>query len=419
MRIHSNDRPFKCSWPGCQRDFIQRSALTVHFRVHTGERPHECEHPGCDKAFSDSSSLARHRRIHTGKRPYKCHVASCLKTFCRKTTLTKHLKRNHGSSSPARGFDDSSRSGSYEPQTPISDPTTPSDYGDDDESYMVRSYPVTPKQKTYQLPSPQSEPQYRLRSTRMSRNAPGTWSAPSHIERNMEELRGHVQRCDPTETAYLTPPPQHPRHMREPMLTPMPEMVFSQGCQSADCPFTFPHQHTEGPYQPSAMFTPATYHSPSPQLSHASFTPSLDQLQPYSTPMMTSLSASSYYSAPLPQQEWIDPYVQPQPTSPLLRHRRASSASAIDMAAAGQVSNGLGITFDERPRRFSEFIDDFAVPPSPSFSNFRQRRMSSFSFPGLAALPQLTEQGSRGSFSSFITHHIDRMERDAESALPL
>ena len=43
-RIHSGIRPHVCEFPGCGKQFIQRSALTVHSRVHTGEKPHMCEH---------------------------------------------------------------------------------------------------------------------------------------------------------------------------------------------------------------------------------------------------------------------------------------------------------------------------------------------------------------------------------------
>lgn len=45
-RIHSGVRPHVCDYPNCGKQFIQRSALTVHSRVHTGEKPHMCERCG-------------------------------------------------------------------------------------------------------------------------------------------------------------------------------------------------------------------------------------------------------------------------------------------------------------------------------------------------------------------------------------
>ncbi|KAL4401909.1 RNA polymerase II transcription regulator [Malassezia pachydermatis] len=93
VRIHTQDRPYVCPFPNCDKRFIQKSALNVHINVHTGARPYVCTE--CFKAFADTSSLARHRRTHSGKRPYKCQVLGCGKEFCRRTTLTRHVKRVH------------------------------------------------------------------------------------------------------------------------------------------------------------------------------------------------------------------------------------------------------------------------------------------------------------------------------------
>lgn len=53
-RIHTGVRPHVCDYPNCGKQFIQRSALTVHQRVHTGEKPHMCER--CGKVSDQSHS---------------------------------------------------------------------------------------------------------------------------------------------------------------------------------------------------------------------------------------------------------------------------------------------------------------------------------------------------------------------------
>ncbi len=56
-RIHSGVRPHVCDYAGCGKQFIQRSALTVHQRVHTGEKPHMCER--CGKVSPSTSCILR------------------------------------------------------------------------------------------------------------------------------------------------------------------------------------------------------------------------------------------------------------------------------------------------------------------------------------------------------------------------
>lgn len=95
MRVHSGEKPHKCTFEGCDKSFSRLENLKIHLRSHTGERPYQCQCAGCPKAFSNSSDRAKHQRTHQDTKPYACTVAGCNKRYTDPSSLRKHQK-NHG-----------------------------------------------------------------------------------------------------------------------------------------------------------------------------------------------------------------------------------------------------------------------------------------------------------------------------------
>uniref|UniRef100_A0A4W5Q7U3 GLIS family zinc finger 3 n=1 Tax=Hucho hucho TaxID=62062 RepID=A0A4W5Q7U3_9TELE len=92
MRVHSGEKPNKCTFEGCQKAFSRLENLKIHQRSHTGEKPYQCQHPGCHKAFSNSSDRAKHQRTHLDTKPYACQIPGCGKRYTDPSSLRKHVK---------------------------------------------------------------------------------------------------------------------------------------------------------------------------------------------------------------------------------------------------------------------------------------------------------------------------------------
>ena len=64
-------------------------------RIHTGERPYKCTAPDCDAAFKEWKDMDRHRMCHDNNRPYACTAEGCEARFVKTNDLTRHFERNH------------------------------------------------------------------------------------------------------------------------------------------------------------------------------------------------------------------------------------------------------------------------------------------------------------------------------------
>ncbi|XP_059915894.1 zinc finger and BTB domain-containing protein 41 [Gadus macrocephalus] len=87
---HGGKRKWTC--PVCGKSVRERTTLKEHLRIHSGERPHLCSI--CGQSFRHGSSYRLHLRMHHDDKRYECE--ECGKTFIRHDHLTKHQKTHSG-----------------------------------------------------------------------------------------------------------------------------------------------------------------------------------------------------------------------------------------------------------------------------------------------------------------------------------
>ena len=92
----ATEKPFECSYDGCDRKYTSMGNLKTHMKAHEGKFSHQCDFDGCDKAFLSSYSLKVHRRVHTGEKPYACEEDGCDKSFNTLYRLNAHKRIHSG-----------------------------------------------------------------------------------------------------------------------------------------------------------------------------------------------------------------------------------------------------------------------------------------------------------------------------------
>lgn len=98
MRSHTNERPFACSEPDCDKTFPRKDHLQRHVKnAHSDpvvERTCTCDWRGCGKSFTSHGRLQRHKEAHESKF-YCTGYGSCNEAFRKEKALKAHIKSQH------------------------------------------------------------------------------------------------------------------------------------------------------------------------------------------------------------------------------------------------------------------------------------------------------------------------------------
>ena len=84
---------FQCS--DCERAFDRLAKLNLHLLTHTNERPFKCLYKGCECTFNRKQYLKTHELSHTDNpKPFRC--THCRKGFATDSSRKRHENKLHG-----------------------------------------------------------------------------------------------------------------------------------------------------------------------------------------------------------------------------------------------------------------------------------------------------------------------------------
>jgi ankyrin repeat protein len=88
------NKPYKCSFRGCDYKTKHTSNLKTHRRIH-GKKPFSCTFEGCEYDTATNADLNKHKRTHTGDKPYKCDFEGCKYKSSNSSDLKRHERTQH------------------------------------------------------------------------------------------------------------------------------------------------------------------------------------------------------------------------------------------------------------------------------------------------------------------------------------
>lgn len=93
--VHTGEKLYTCSFPGCGKQFRQKSGVAEHQRVHSGVKPFKCDQEGCNQLFGYAQHVKRHKaNIHgIWTKRHNCQI--CSDAFPTNAALVKHMNAGH------------------------------------------------------------------------------------------------------------------------------------------------------------------------------------------------------------------------------------------------------------------------------------------------------------------------------------
>ena len=94
--LHTGEKLFKCDWPDCEFASERKYHVDLHiYENHTHVKPYPCSWIGCDASFLRNDKLQNHLKIHRQEKPFKCIHPTCEKHFVEKGNMMKHFNNVH------------------------------------------------------------------------------------------------------------------------------------------------------------------------------------------------------------------------------------------------------------------------------------------------------------------------------------
>ena len=84
--------PYRYNCTVCSKSFDRPYRLQRHIQIHNPNRPRvQCQF--CDRSFTRIDTLENHvKSLHSSERPFKCTFEGCDKSFPLNSALVHHLK---------------------------------------------------------------------------------------------------------------------------------------------------------------------------------------------------------------------------------------------------------------------------------------------------------------------------------------